>query len=81
MPLLQTRLLLFCFHACNFVYFIMHVGPKPETVSDFWQMIVEHKTSVVVMLTKVDEGGKVRCENCECVLLFCLLLCIWSQVW
>ena len=62
------------------LYYNMYVGPKPETVSDFWQMIVEHKPSVVVMLTKVDESGKVRCENCECVLLFCLLLCIWNQV-
>ena len=38
-------------------------GPTPETISDFWQMIWDVKPAVIVMLTKVDENGKVRPER------------------
>ena len=38
-------------------------GPTPETISDFWQMIWNVKPAVIVMLTKVDENGKVRPER------------------
>ena len=34
-------------------------GPKLEEVSIFWQMVMEQKPAVVVMLTKVEENGKV----------------------
>ena len=44
---------------------LVFIGPKPETISDFWQMVVDHKPSVVVMLTKVNESGKVRCKVSE----------------
>lgn len=45
-------------HSCILIL----VGPKPETVCDFWQMVIDHKPLVLVMLTKVNENGKVRCE-------------------
>ena len=35
-------------------------GPTPETVSDFWQMIWDVRPAVIVMLTKVNENGRVR---------------------
>ena len=38
-------------------------GPTPETISDFWQMIWDVRPAVIVMLTKVDENGKVRPER------------------
>ena len=38
-------------------------GPTPETISDFWQMIWDVRPAVIVMLTKVDENGKVRPEK------------------
>ena len=38
-------------------------GPTPETISDFWQMIWDVKPAVIIMLTKVDENGKVRREK------------------
>ena len=41
--------LLFCFA----------LGPTPNTVSDFWQMLWDQKCPVIVMLTKVEEKGKV----------------------
>ena len=36
-----------------------YTGPKVEEVSIFWQMVMEHKPAVVVMLTNVEENGKV----------------------
>ena len=38
-------------------------GPTPESISDFWQMIWDVRPAVIVMLTKVDENGKVRPEG------------------
>ena len=36
------------------------IGPTPETITDFWQMIWDVRPAVIVMLTKVHENGKVR---------------------
>ena len=44
--------------------FLFYTGPKPEEVTIFWQMVMEQKPAVVVMLTKVEENGKVvHCVN------------------
>lgn len=40
--------------------YIATQGPLPETIEDFWQMVWEQKTPIIVMLTRVDEGGRVR---------------------
>ena len=42
-------------HLPNYI----HSGPKLEEVAIFWQMVMEQKPAVVVMLTKVEENGKV----------------------
>ena len=39
--------------------FLLPIGPTPTTISDFWQMIWDHKPAVIVMLTKFQENGKV----------------------
>lgn len=36
------------------------VGPKEETVSDFWRMIWEQQTSIIVMVSRCEEGNRVR---------------------
>ena len=35
------------------------LGPKPETVSDFWQMIWEQRSTIIIMLTKLVEKTRV----------------------
>lgn len=43
--------------------FICAQGPLSHTVADFWRMIYEHKVSVVVMLTGIEEQGKIKCAQ------------------
>lgn len=40
--------------------YIAAQGPMPNTIGDFWRMIWEHKLTAVIMLTKVNESGKVK---------------------
>ncbi|HMP28404.1 MAG TPA: protein-tyrosine phosphatase family protein [Saprospiraceae bacterium] len=38
-------------------------GPLKNTEQDFWTMILENKTPVILMLTKTFEKGKIKCSN------------------
>ncbi|NXY12261.1 PTPRK phosphatase, partial [Pteruthius melanotis] len=38
-------------------------GPLAGTVVDFWQMVWQEKTSVIVMLTGLVEQNKIKCEQ------------------
>ena len=44
-------------------YFISTQGPKPETIEDFWTMVYEYNSNVIVMLCNVMEGNSIKCEN------------------
>ncbi|NWJ04321.1 PTPRK phosphatase, partial [Crypturellus undulatus] len=44
-------------------FFIAAQGPLPGSVVDFWQMIWQEKTSVIVMLTDLVEQNKTKCEQ------------------
>ncbi|XP_009874004.1 PREDICTED: receptor-type tyrosine-protein phosphatase mu-like, partial [Apaloderma vittatum] len=44
-------------------FFIAAQGPLPGTVVDFWQMVWQEKTSVIVMLTGLVEQNKIKCEK------------------
>ncbi|KAJ1530216.1 hypothetical protein ONE63_005143 [Megalurothrips usitatus] len=43
------------------VEYIAAQGPKEETTRDFWCMVFEQRVSLIVMLTKLVEGDKVKC--------------------
>ena len=34
-------------------------GPLPNTVDDFWRMVWEYELPTIVMLTQLEESGKV----------------------
>ena len=39
--------------------FIATQGPVPDSVPDFWRMIREQKTATIVMMTNLEERGRV----------------------
>ncbi|XP_036439768.1 receptor-type tyrosine-protein phosphatase eta [Colossoma macropomum] len=43
--------------------FIAAQGPLPCTVNDFWRMIWEKNIHTLVMLTRCNEQGRVKCEE------------------
>uniref|UniRef100_A0A8C2IIM6 Receptor-type tyrosine-protein phosphatase C n=1 Tax=Cyprinus carpio TaxID=7962 RepID=A0A8C2IIM6_CYPCA len=36
---------------------------EDETVCDFWQMVWEQKSSIIVMVTRCEEGNKIKCAQ------------------
>lgn len=51
----------FCdgYHKPN--HYIATQGPLPNTVGDFWRMVWEQKSRTIVMMTQLEERGRVKC--------------------
>uniref|UniRef100_A0A672NIV8 protein-tyrosine-phosphatase n=1 Tax=Sinocyclocheilus grahami TaxID=75366 RepID=A0A672NIV8_SINGR len=43
--------------------FIATQGPLPETRNDFWKMVLQQKSHIVVMLTQCNERRRVKCDH------------------
>nr|XP_022312496.1 uncharacterized protein LOC111117633 [Crassostrea virginica] len=50
-------------NAASEVAYIASQGPKPNTIFDFWKMVWQENVYVIVMVTNLKEGRKLKCER------------------
>ncbi|XP_064607458.1 tyrosine-protein phosphatase Lar-like isoform X3 [Liolophura sinensis] len=43
--------------------YIATQGPLPETFGDFWRMVWEQRSATVVMMTKLEERSRIKCDQ------------------
>ncbi|CAD5209068.1 unnamed protein product [Bursaphelenchus okinawaensis] len=43
--------------------YIATQGPLPETFADFWRMVWEQDSAIIVMLTKLEERSRIKCSQ------------------
>jgi len=43
--------------------YIATQGPLPETISDFWRLVYEQNSATIVMMTKLEERTRIKCDQ------------------
>ena len=59
--------------------FIATQGPKQSTINDFWSMVWEQGSTIIIMLTNIKEKGKV-CQMLEKLMYFSHLMYFSSVI-
>ena len=45
------------------LYTYYTTGPLPKTVVDFWRLVWQERPPSIVMITNLEEGGKIKCQR------------------
>ena len=41
----------------------LYAGPLPKTLVDFWRLVWQERPPSIVMITNLEEGGKIKCQR------------------